>query len=180
MDPESKESKKDPQQPPKDAAPGSDDATKSEGTPAPTPGATEDGGDLASLSHDDLIALVKRGRTEAGSYRTRLRETEAKLTAAKTPEEHEKAVADLQKANAELALKIARQEAATKHGLSITAAGALRGETPEALEEHAKLLASLSAAPASHSAPSGGLSPSSEDDGEMDPRALARLARGRR
>ncbi|WP_329022526.1 MULTISPECIES: hypothetical protein [Streptomyces] len=55
-------------------------------------------------------------------------------------------------------------------------AGRLRGESAEELEADAKALQSL-LAPVAPPVLSGGLDPSDEDDGEMDPRKLARLTR---
>ncbi|WP_239146745.1 hypothetical protein [Streptomyces sp. SID10815] len=55
-------------------------------------------------------------------------------------------------------------------------AGRLRGATPEELEADAKALRAL-LAPAAPESLGGGLDPSDQDDGEMDPRTLARRSR---
>lgn len=65
---------------------------------------------------------------------------------------------------------------ARKFDLPETLAGRLRGETPEELEADAKALQAL-VTPGPPPFLGGGLDPSDEDDGEMDPRKLARRSR---
>ncbi|WP_411089565.1 hypothetical protein [Streptomyces sp. 061-3] len=65
---------------------------------------------------------------------------------------------------------------ARKFDLPEEPAGRLRGATPEELETDAKALQVL-LAPTATPALGGGLDPSDKDDGEMDPRKLARRSR---
>jgi hypothetical protein len=116
-------------------------------------------------------------RGEAAGYRTRLRDAETKLSEAKTPEEVEAALADVKAKNAELERSLVVASVARKYDLPEELAGRLRGATPEELEADAKALQAL-VTPAAPPALGGGLTPSDdEDDGEMDPRKLARRSR---
>jgi hypothetical protein len=116
-------------------------------------------------------------RGEAAGYRTRLRDAETKLSEAKTPEEVEAALADVKTKNAELERSLVVASVARKYDLPEELAGRLRGATPEELEADAKALQAL-VTPAAPPALGGGLTPSDdEDDGEMDPRKLARRSR---
>lgn len=111
-------------------------------------------------------------RAEAANYRTKLREAEAKLSAAKTPEEVEAAISELKDQNAKLERSILVNKVAGKHRLPAELAELLKGEDEAALEAHAKALAKF-ATPAPPTSLSGGLDPSDDDDGEIDPRKLA-------
>lgn len=123
---------------------------------------------------------LTKARGDAASYRTRLREAEAKLAEAKTPEDIEAAVADLKAANADLERQIVVRDVAAKHNLPPALAKRLTGSTPEELEADAKELAKLVApAPTTPSSPAGGLNPGDNDDSPSDPRTLARVARRR-
>ncbi|WP_237530468.1 hypothetical protein [Streptomyces sp. SID3212] len=75
--------------------------------------------------------------------------------------------------NAELEHSVAVGTVARKYELPDELAARLRGTTAEELEADAKALQAL-LAPAAPESLGGGLNPSDEDDGEMDPRALAR------
>ncbi|WP_411120598.1 hypothetical protein [Streptomyces sp. x-19] len=115
-------------------------------------------------------------RGEAASYRTRLRDAETRLTEAKSPEEFEAALAEVKTKNAELEHSLVVGTVARKYELPDELAARLRGVTVEELETDAKALRAL-LAPAVPESLGGGLTPSDEDDGEMDPRALARRSR---
>ncbi|MGW0705094.1 hypothetical protein ACWD4G_03800 [Streptomyces sp. NPDC002643] len=116
-------------------------------------------------------------RGEAAGYRTRLRDAETKLSGAKSPEEVEAAIAEVKAKNAELEHSLVVASVARKYDLPEELAGRLRGTTPEELEADAKALQAL-ITPAAPPALGGGLTPSDdEDDGEMDPRKLARRTR---
>jgi len=65
---------------------------------------------------------------------------------------------------------------ARKYDLPDELAARLRGSTVEELEADARTLAALLAPKAPESL-GGGLTPSDDDDGEMDPRVLARRTR---
>ncbi|MYT31741.1 MULTISPECIES: hypothetical protein [unclassified Streptomyces] len=136
----------------------------------PQAGASE--GDLPEWARKELTKV----RGEAASYRTRLRDAEAKLSEAKSPEEFEAALNELQAKNAELEHSLTASSVARKHNLPDELAARLRGSTVEELEADARALAVL-LAPKTPESLGGGLSPSDDDDGEMDPRKLARRFR---
>ncbi|MFE7480014.1 hypothetical protein [Streptomyces sp. NPDC057552] len=119
--------------------------------------------------------LVKT-RNEAAGYRTRLRDAEVKLSEAKSPEEFEAALSEVKLQNAALERSLLVTRVAGKFELPEILADALKGDTPEELEAHAKALRAIVAPPHSPTL-SGGLNPVDEGDGEMDPRKLARRTR---
>ncbi|MFE5971397.1 hypothetical protein ACFQ64_04450 [Streptomyces sp. NPDC056460] len=128
--------------------------------------------DLPDWARKELAKI----RGEAAGYRTRLRDAETKLSGAKTSEEFEAALADVKAKNAELEHSLVVATVARKFDLPEALAGRLRGATPEELEADAKALQAL-LAPEIPPSLGGGLNPSDEDDGEMDPRKLARRTR---
>jgi hypothetical protein len=130
-------------------------------------------GELPDWARKELAKV----RSEAAGYRTRLRDAEAKLSEAKSAEEFEAALAEVKARNAELEHSLVVASVARKYDLPEELAGRLRGATPEELEADAKALQAL-IIPAAPPALGGGLTPSDdEDDGEMDPRKLARRTR---
>ncbi|WP_371671233.1 hypothetical protein OG985_28600 [Streptomyces sp. NBC_00289] len=133
-------------------------------------GAPED--ELPDWARKELAKV----RTEAAGYRTRLRDAETKLSAAKSPEEFESALAEVKTENARLERSLLVTKVASKYELPDLLTESLKGETAEELETHAKALQALLDTKAPESL-GGGLSPSDEDDGEMDPRKLARRSR---
>ncbi|RPF45736.1 hypothetical protein EDD96_2300 [Streptomyces sp. Ag109_G2-6] len=137
-------------------------------------------GGSSSSEEDELPDWARKElakvRNEAAGYRTRLRDAETKLSGAKSPEEFEAALADVKAKNAELERSLLVSTVARKFDLPEALAGRLRGETPEELEADAKALQAL-VTPAAPPSLGGGLNPSDEDDGEMDPRKLARRTR---
>ncbi|MEV3858473.1 hypothetical protein AB0J38_29685 [Streptomyces sp. NPDC050095] len=164
-------------------------------TPAPSgetpPGQTpenertpEDGqgaGGSSSTPEDELPDWARKElakvRGEAAGYRTRLRDAETRLSGAKSSEEFEAALAEVKQQNAELERSVLIGTVARKFDLPEELAGRLRGATPEELEADAKSLQSL-LTPKAPPALGGGLDPSEgDDDGEMDPRKLARRTR---
>jgi hypothetical protein len=112
-------------------------------------------------------------RGEAARYRTSLRETEAKLATAKTPEEFATAVAEFQTRNAELERQVLITKVAGKHELPADIAVRLVGNTEAELEADAKKLAGVLAAASGPANLEGGLDPSLDEDNEMNPRKLA-------
>ncbi|MGW2539676.1 hypothetical protein ACWC5I_02075 [Kitasatospora sp. NPDC001574] len=140
-----------------------------EGKEAP-PATPED--DLPDWARTEL----SRTRHEAASYRTRLRDAEAQLAAAKSPEDFEAALADVKAKNAELERAVLVGTVARRFDLPEALAARLRGTSAEELEADAKALQGLLAPPPPQSL-GGGLSPSDDADGEMDPRKLARRSR---
>lgn len=120
---------------------------------------------------------LSRVRGEAASYRTKLRDAEAKLEGAKTIEEFEAATAELKSANADLERQLTVTKLASKHGLPAELAELLKGDSPDELEAHAKQLAKF--APPSEEVPeslAGGVDPTQPGD-KFDPVAAARKAR---
>ncbi|WJN62707.1 head scaffold protein [Streptomyces phage phiScoe15] len=117
-------------------------------------------------------------RGEAANYRTKLREAEASLQNAKTPEEFESARTELSKRIAELEHEVVVSKVARKYELPDELVPLLKGADEAALEAVAKTLQKY-AVPAAPESLGGGLTPSDDDDDEMDPRKLARRTRRR-
>ncbi|HEX8570228.1 MAG TPA: hypothetical protein VF699_09960 [Caulobacteraceae bacterium] len=145
-------------------------------TQTPDPDASGDGrdGELPEWARKRLT----RANAEAANYRTRLREAEARLDGAQTPEQFEAAVADIKTRNAELEQQITRERVARKYHLPDDLAARLRGTTAQELEADAKALQKY-AAPAEPVVLSGGLNPADDSDA-FDPVKEARRARARR
>lgn len=163
--------------------------TSTEGTPKPdetstgqTEGKTPAGeGDGTTPNPEDELPdwakkELKSVRGEAANYRTKLRDAEKKLTDAKTPEEHAAAVEALRVENASLAKSVLMGTVARKYDLPDELAELLKGDDEAALEKHAKTLQKFAVSTSPESL-SGGLSPDDGDDGETDPRKLARRTR---
>jgi hypothetical protein len=166
-----------------------------EPTPTPTPTATTPAAGEAPADPwagipDQFAwakAAVENANREAASRRVALREAEEKLSAAKTPEEFEAAVAEFKNGQSRLEAELARERAARKHGLADDVVEFLTGTTEEQIEAQAAKLAALK--PASQEtvppvvvtvpAPSGGVTPSSQPT-EQDGRALWRAHKARR
>ncbi|WJN63185.1 head scaffold protein [Streptomyces phage phiScoe45] len=117
-------------------------------------------------------------RGEAANYRTKLREAETSLQNAKTPEEFESARTELSKRIAELEHEVVVSKVARKYELPDELVPLLKGGDEAALEAVAKTLSKYAVTPAPESL-GGGLTPSDNDDDEMDPRKLARRTRRR-
>lgn len=136
------------------------------------------------LSAEVLRAKLTEANAEAANYRVRAREAEEKLKSAKTPEEFAAATAEFAKQNAALAKEILHRDIATEHKLPADLASALRGETKEELEAHAKILAKYVPAEIEVITPpatlSGGLTPNDDGVTETNPGELARKYGGRR
>ncbi|MFE0104141.1 hypothetical protein [Streptomyces sp. NPDC059009] len=148
-----------------------------EQTPTPDAGAGGSSGTPEDELPDWARKELAKVRGEAAGYRTRLRDAETKLSEAKSPEEFEAALTEVKAKNAELEHSLVVASVARRFDLPEELAGRLRGTTPEELEADAKSLQSL-LAPKAPPALGGGLDPSEgDDDGEMDPRKLARRTR---
>lgn len=124
-------------------------------------------------------------RREAASRRVALREAEAKLKDAKTPEDIAAAVADTTKRNAELEAEVARERAARKHKLSDELLEFLTGTTDEQIEAQAAKLAALRPSvtepvTTTRQEPRGGVTPSNSTPPELDGREEWKKYRGRR
>ncbi|MDG4783256.1 hypothetical protein O7614_26705 [Micromonospora sp. WMMD961] len=123
---------------------------------------------------------LTKANAESANYRTRLREAEAKLAEAKTPQEMEAAIAAFKDTNAKLERQILVRDVADEVGLPKELAARLVGDTREELVADAKNLAKF--APTEEREPdelSGGLDPS-DREGAFDPVKAAREAMTRR
>ena len=164
-------------------APGAGETTEPQATPPAEPAGNAQPKTEDDRSDDELPDWARkrltRANAEAANYRTRLREAEARLDGAKTPEEYEQAVTDIKTRNADLEQQLARERVARKFGLPDDLAGRLTGATVEELEADARKLQKYSA-PAEPVVLSGGLDPTDDSDTETDPRVLARRYGGRR
>lgn len=139
---------------------------------------TEDGG----LDLDGAKAALAKVRKSEAAMRVRLRDAEAKLKEAKTPEEFEALREQVAKDNAEEARSLLVENVALKHGLPDDLASALKGETREELEAHAKVLAKYAPSAEGGDDPElgGGLDPTTPADGGYDPQKRAKELRARR
>lgn len=129
--------------------------------------------DLPDWARTELTKV----RGEAANYRVKLRDAEAKLSAAKTPEEFEAAVGELRDSNTALERKVLVSKVARKNALPDDLAELLQGSTEAELETHAKKLRKYAGPKVPPDTLGGGLDPHDSDDGEMDPRKLARRNR---
>lgn len=136
--------------------------------------------DDKKLSHEDAIAVAKKARSEAADWRTKYRDLEKKFEGAKTPDEIEAVIAEIKKTNTDEAHAMLVENVALKHGLPEDLAAALKGETRDELEAHAKVLAKY--APSNEEEEpegDGGLNPKG-GGGAFDPVEHARQARASR
>lgn len=147
--------------------------TKPEGDDTPKP-ETKPEDELPEWARKELTKV----RGEAANYRTKLREAETSLQNAKTPEEFEAARSELSSRIAELEHQVVVTAVARKYELPDELVPLLKGDSEEALEAVAKTLSRYALTPAPESL-GGGLTPSDDDDDEMDPRKLARRTRRR-
>jgi hypothetical protein len=117
---------------------------------------------------------ITKVRNEAASYRTRLRDTEAKFSGAKTQEDIDAAVADLKTANSKLERDLL--VATVGAGLPPELRELLKGDTEAELTAHAAVLAKFNTPAQGQPTPpaqlQGGLDPSTGDDG-FDPDKFA-------
>jgi hypothetical protein len=166
--------------------PSTEETTTEETVETPPEGTTPEGGETESTeekpSEESVPAEVLRKKltdanAEAANYRTKLRETEAKLSSAKTVEEFEAATTDLRGQIEALERTILLNTVAAKYELPAPLAKRLTGATAEELEADAKELQKLVAAPQPESL-SGGLDP--EDDEDFDPVKAVHTARRNR
>jgi hypothetical protein len=139
-----------------------------------TPPAAKPEDELPEWARKELTSV----RAEAANYRVKLREAEASLQNAKTPEEFESARTELSTRIAELESSLLRSNVARKFELPDELAARLRGATEAELEADAKSLLRF-VAPVVPESLGGGLTPSDDGDDEMDPRKLARRTRRR-
>ena len=122
---------------------------------------------------------LTKANAESANYRTRLREAEAKLAEAKTPEEMEAAIAAFRDTNAKLERQILVRDVADEVGLPKELAARLQGDTREELMADAKNLAKFAVVEKDEPGElRGGLDPS-DDEGGFDPVKAAMEARAR-
>ncbi|MGW1040035.1 hypothetical protein [Streptomyces sp. NPDC002547] len=152
--------------------PGAETETKPEDKPAEKP-ADE------TVPPEVLRKKLTDANAEAANYRTKLRETEAKLSAAKTVEEFEAATTELKGQVAALERQILLNNVAAKYELPAALAKRLTGDDEAALEADAKELQKL-IVPAAPSSLAGGLDPEDGEGDEFDPVKAAKEARRRR
>lgn len=126
-----------------------------------------------------LRRKLTEANAEAANYRTRLREAEAKLSEAKTPEDIEAAIAEFKQRNAELERQVALTTVARKYDLPDELAALLKGDTAEEMEAVAKSLQKFVKPAPTPESLSGGLDPASDED-DFDMTAAVRKARTRR
>jgi len=139
-----------------------------------------DESDKPKLSHDDALKALKKVRNEAADWRTRYRDLEGKLAEAKTADQVDEIVNAMKVERESAERELLVENIALKHRLPDELATALKGNTREELEAHAKVLAKF--VPSEDIDPdrgAGGLDPNDED-GSFDPVKLARAARTRR
>lgn len=86
---------------------------------------------------------VESANREAASRRVALRELEERVKDAKTPEEFNKALADVKAKEAELTNQLARERAARKHSLDDDMLEFLTADSEEGIEKQAAKLATL-------------------------------------
>jgi hypothetical protein len=163
---EEKPTEETPQTPPEGETPKGDGAESTEEKPAEE-----------SVPAEVLRKKLTDANAEAANYRTKLRETEAKLSAAKTVEEFEAATSELRGQIEALERTILLNNVAAKYELPPALAKRLSGTTEAELEADAKELQKL-VAPATPESLSGGLDP--DDKNDFDPVKAARAARSRR
>ncbi len=131
----------------------SPETTESESTTDPEPqgqapettestsGATDRGTDTGSdeLDPATLRKLLSDARKEAGDHRRKARELREALEAAKSPEDF----AAVSERAEQLETDLHRERLARRFGLPDALAARIAGDTPEAREEDARVLASL-------------------------------------
>lgn len=134
--------------------------------------------DLPEWAQTEITSL----RNESANYRTKFRDAEAKIAAAKTPEEFETAVRERDEQITTLQTQFDRERVARKFNLPDDLAERLRGATPEELEADAKALQKY--ADTGSSTPpedlKGGLTPDDDNQDAFDPKAAAKAALKRR
>jgi exonuclease VII small subunit len=166
---------------PEQETPSTETPTTEETVETPPEGTTPEGEQTTESTEESVPADVLRKKltdanAEAANYRTKLRETEAKLSSAKTVDEFEAATAELKGQVEALERQILLNNVAAKYELPTALAKRLAGATEAELEADAKELQKL-VAPATPESLGGGLDPDDGDD--FDPVKAARAARKR-
>jgi hypothetical protein len=169
---------------PEQETPSTEETTAEETVETPPEGETPKGDETPSTEEkpaeesvpsDVLRKKLTDANAEAANYRTKLRETEAKLSSAKTVEEFEAATAELKGQIETLERSILLNNVAAKYELPPVLAKRLSGATEAELEADAKELQKL-VAPEQPQSLSGGLTPEADGD-DFDPVKAAQEAR---
>ncbi|WP_144721230.1 hypothetical protein [Cellulosimicrobium sp. TH-20] len=159
-----------------------EDAPAEEVAAEEAPAAEEESEGMDAQSLDDLPAWaraeVKRLRAENAKRRTTNTELTEKLATAKSPEEFEAAVSELQAANAQLERDATVAKLQHQHGLDDDVVALLEDVPTDKLADRAAALARLATGGVERD-PSGGLTPDAGGDG-FDPVKAAREHRSRR
>lgn len=137
-------------------------------------------GDLPGWAKSQL----EKARREAASYRTQLREAQEKLGKAKSEDEFNAVVTELNQKLAERDRELVLE----RYGITEDEASLIVGDGVDDWEAKAKLVQSLKAVkepekaepPATKRPPQGGRESSRDNGGTVDPVELARRARARR
>lgn len=168
--------------------PDTDETPNPEGAPEGAEGGEGEEGDKPADADKDedkdselpewAQSELSRARREAANYRTSLREAQAALEGAKTPEEFEAATTKLTDRIAELELEVLTAKVARDHNLPTELASRLKGNTEEELAADAKNLQKFAPTKRQPERLGGGLDP--QDDDNFDPVAAARKARASR
>lgn len=153
---------------------------QSEGTEAPEP--TEGDEEVPATV---LRKKLEDANAEAANYRVKLREAQAALKDAKTAEEFEAARTEFENKINELELDRDRRDVAEEAGIPAALRHLIVGSNREEMKAQAEVLKpflreegkreKLPSTP-----PRGGLDPTNDDDGELDPAVLRREVRRRR
>lgn len=156
--------------PPEGETPEGDETVSTEQKPEEKPAAE-------TVPPEVLRKSLTEANAEAANYRTKLRETEAKLSSAKTLDEFEAATSELRGQVEALERSILLRDVAAKYELPAALAKRLAGTTPAELEADAKELQKLVViAPQSLA---GGLTPEDDTD-DFDPAKAVAAARRNR
>lgn len=162
-------------------------ASAVDSTDGQDPSSGSDAADSGTSNEDELPDWARKELTkvrgEAANWRTQLRDAQAALNAATTPEEFAAATTALQDKVDSLESSIARGNVARKYGLPDALAARLNGATEEELEADAQALKALmpTAVTSTPESLSGGLDPSidPDPDSDLNPGELARKYRKR-
>lgn len=169
----------DPASPPPSADPPADPPADPANPPANPEGDPQGDPEEGNPDGDSFPrTYVETLRRENAASRTKLRELEAAMADAKTPEQVAQIVADLKDENEKLVRDALVGRIASKYNLPAELAARLTGDDEAALEADAKALAKF--APPAETDPelNGGLDPHTGDAGPAGPRAVLAAARG--
>lgn|GEM_PF-5423118 len=155
-----------------------EESTEEEGTEEEASEEVEEG---EELDLDRAKDKISKANAEAKNLRNRLRDAEEKLTNAKTPEEVEEIVKQIQSDRETAEADLLRENVALKFNLPEKLQKRLSGETREDMEADAKELAEMFDVDEDEDLSlEGGLNPRGRGDESSDPRSLANQYGSRR